>query len=87
MGFLAPLTRLLSPRSWGVFDRARLGGVPLPLIGLNQLANVGAYTCFALSGRAVTMWSLIVREAFTRTQRLGVGCVFLGLLLLAFGRS
>jgi drug/metabolite transporter (DMT)-like permease len=135
MGLLGLLTRLLSPRSWGVFDRARLGGLPLSLIGLNQLVNVGAYTCFALSGRAVTTWSFIgwqalgslfglgtqltfagmvrygtvrmasavgiglafvsaeifsayfiFREAFTRTQWLGVGCVFLGLLLLAFGR-
>lgn len=135
MGLLSPFTRLFSSKSWAVLDRARLGGVPLLLIGLNQIVNVGAYTCFAQSGRAVTTWSfigwqalgslfglgtqltfagmvrygtvrmasavgiglafvsaeifsayLIFRETLSRTQWLGVACVFLGLLLLASGR-
>ncbi len=134
MGRMSPFTRLLSSRSWAVLDRARLGGVPVLLIGLNQIVNVGAYTCFARSGRAATTWNfigwqalgslfglgtqltfagmvrygtvrmanavgiglafvsaeifgayLIFHEALTRTQWLGVGCVFIGLLLLASG--
>ncbi len=115
---------------------ARAAHLPLPLIALNQLANIGATTCFAFSGRAggwrqFLIWQavgsafglgtqltfagmarlgsvrmaaafgvglafvsaelvsahLIFREGFTRGQWLGVGLVFIGLLLISGGKA
>ncbi|MEW6567368.1 MAG: hypothetical protein AB1449_04205 [Chloroflexota bacterium] len=56
--------------------------LPLPLIALNQVMNIGATTCFAFSGRAASWRQFIIWQVVGSAFGLGTQLTFAGMARL-----
>ncbi len=67
--------------------RAQAAHLPLPLIALNQLMNIGATTCFAFSGRAASWTQFLIWQAVGSAFGLGTQLTFASMARLGSVRT